>query len=82
MNCLQQQACFDNFLKEFNTERPHEALAMKVPATSIAPLQGLGRPEVEAPFHDRMPWSPPAAASACIARRSNIPTIMQVKGWA
>jgi len=31
-NILQQQARFDAFLSEFNTERPHEALAMKVPA--------------------------------------------------
>src|SRR5262249_61215231 len=28
-NILQQQARFDDFVKEFNQERPHEALAMK-----------------------------------------------------
>jgi transposase InsO family protein len=28
MNSLQQQARFDDFVQEFNTERPHEALAM------------------------------------------------------
>ena len=32
MNPLQQQARFDNFIQEYNTERPHEALAMKCPA--------------------------------------------------
>jgi len=32
MNCLQQQARFDAFREEFNSERPHEALAMKCPA--------------------------------------------------
>ena len=32
MNSLQQQARFDAFVQEFNTERPHEALAMKRPA--------------------------------------------------
>src|SRR4029434_10786844 len=31
MNCLQQQARFDEFMQEFNSERPHEALAMKTP---------------------------------------------------
>lgn len=32
MNSLQQQATFDDFISEFNTERPHEALNMKCPA--------------------------------------------------
>ncbi|MER9058486.1 integrase core domain-containing protein, partial [Mesorhizobium sp. M0910] len=31
MNALQQQARFDAFISEFNEERPHEALAMKLP---------------------------------------------------
>ncbi|WP_192385299.1 IS481 family transposase, partial [Mesorhizobium silamurunense] len=35
-NILQQQARFDAFLKEFNTERPHEALDMKAPADLYA----------------------------------------------
>ncbi|MER9268750.1 integrase core domain-containing protein, partial [Mesorhizobium sp. M0410] len=30
MNALQQQARFDAFISEFNEERPHEALAMKL----------------------------------------------------
>ena len=30
MNSLQQQARFDAFGREFNNERPHEALAMKL----------------------------------------------------
>src|SRR5580765_4962436 len=55
MNCLQQQACFDAFVDEFNTERPHEALAMKCPAElytpSPRPYQGI--PEPFYPFHDR-----------------------------
>jgi len=55
MNCLQQQACFDAFVEEFNTERPHEALAMKCPAElyrpSTRPYDGL--PDVEYPLHDR-----------------------------
>ena len=54
MNSLQQQARFDAFLAEFNTERPHEALAMKTPAEvyrpSDRPYNGL--PDVAYPFHD------------------------------
>jgi len=55
MNFLAQQAKFDAFLAEFNTERPHEALGMKRPADlytdSQRPYRGL--PDVEYPFHDR-----------------------------
>ena len=54
-NALQQQARFDAFVREFNTERPHEALAMKCPAEvytpSPRPYRGL--PELSYPFHDR-----------------------------
>src|ERR1700752_3059078 len=38
MNMLQQQAKFDAFIEEFNTERPHEALAMKCPAELYKPF--------------------------------------------
>src|SRR6185436_11057196 len=31
-NVLQQQARFDTFVGQFNRERPHQALGMKVPA--------------------------------------------------
>lgn len=55
MNSLQQQARFDAFVREFNTERPHEALGMKTPAerysASARPYQGL--PELSYPLHDR-----------------------------
>jgi hypothetical protein len=37
-NSLQQQARFDAFINEFNTERPHEALNMNVPADIYTPL--------------------------------------------
>jgi hypothetical protein len=36
MNSLQQQDRLDAFIREFNTERPHEALAMKCPAELYA----------------------------------------------
>ncbi len=52
---LQQQARFDAFVSEFNEERPHEALSMKVPAELYAPSPRpyLGLPEIDYPFHDR-----------------------------
>src|SRR5271166_4820272 len=55
MNSLQQQARFDTFTREFNAERPHEALAMKCPAdlyvASTRTYDGL--PDLAYPFHDR-----------------------------
>ncbi|MHA1158156.1 MAG: IS481 family transposase [Alphaproteobacteria bacterium] len=55
MNSLQQQEKFDAFVREFNDERPHEALEMKPPAevyrSSQRPYNGL--PDVNYPFHDR-----------------------------
>jgi hypothetical protein len=55
MNSLQQQAKFDDFVQEYNTERPHEAIDMKVPAELYQPssriYQGIG--ELDYPFHDR-----------------------------
>jgi transposase InsO family protein len=55
MNSLQQQARFDDFVREFNTERPHEALAMKTPAQlySASPRPYRGLPELSYPLHDR-----------------------------
>jgi hypothetical protein len=55
MNSLQQHARFDEFVQEFNGERPHEALAMHTPVEhyirSLKPYQGL--PELTYPLHDR-----------------------------
>jgi putative transposase len=54
-NFLQQQAKFDDFMQEYNFERPHQALGMKYPAelysSSVRPYKGLTDPEY--PFHDR-----------------------------
>ncbi len=54
-NFLQQQAKFDQFIRIFNEERPHQALGMRCPAelyrSSPRPYNGL--PELEYPFHDR-----------------------------
>jgi transposase InsO family protein len=55
MNALQQQGRFDDFISEFNEERPHEALGMKTPAEvyTASPRAYLGLPELEYPFHDK-----------------------------
>ncbi len=78
INSLQQQARFDEFLKEFNMERPHEALAMKVPgeiySPSAKPYAGL--PEVDYPFHDR-DILVTACGRICMHRKKvNISTVM------
>jgi len=54
-NSLQQQQRFDGFVREFNDERPHEALDMRCPAELYAPSLRLyrGLPELTYPFHDR-----------------------------
>ncbi|WP_421917471.1 IS481 family transposase [Mesorhizobium sp.] len=54
-NSLQQQATFDAFKAEFNTQRPHEALAMKTPAERYAPSSRayVGLPDLSYPLHDR-----------------------------
>lgn len=53
-NLLQQQALFDEFIHDYNHERPHQALDMKRPADLYQPSERpyTGLPEVEYPFHD------------------------------
>ncbi|TIU91454.1 MAG: transposase family protein, partial [Mesorhizobium sp.] len=55
MNILQQQDRFDRFVSEFNEERPHEGIAMRMPAEVYAPSSRPyeGLPELEYPFHDK-----------------------------
>jgi transposase InsO family protein len=54
-NFLQQQAKFDDFITEYNTERPHQALEMKYPAEVYvaSTKQYKGLTEVNYPFHDQ-----------------------------
>lgn len=54
-NSLQQQAKFDDFVEEYNEERPHESLEMKLPAECYlaSPRPYIGLSELEYPFHDR-----------------------------
>jgi transposase InsO family protein len=55
MNALQQQARFEDFMNEFNAERPHEGIAMKMPAELYTPSSRhyRGLPELIYPFHDK-----------------------------
>ena len=53
-NLLQQQARFDDFVDEYNQQRPHQALDMRYPAElytpSSRPYRGLE--DLDYPFHD------------------------------
>jgi transposase InsO family protein len=77
-NILQQQARFDAFISEFNTERPHEALAMKAPAdiytASSRPYNGL--PEIDYPFHDRDALVTNCGRICIYRKKINISTVM------
>jgi transposase InsO family protein len=78
MNFLQQQARFDDFVREFNEERPHEAIGMKCPAEvytpSLRPYQGL--PTVEYPFHDRDVLVTHCGRICMHRKRVNISTVL------
>ena len=53
-NVLQQQARFDAFLEQYNHDRPHQALGMKVPADlyTRSPRLYRGLEDLTYPFHD------------------------------
>jgi putative transposase len=53
-NVLQQQARFDAFVDEYNRERPHQAIAMKVPADLYTRSSRVyrGLEDLSYPFHD------------------------------
>ncbi len=77
-NSLQQQARFDEFLSEFNTERPHEALGMRCPVEAYRPSSRpyRGLPELEYPLHDREAIVT-ACGRICMHRKKiNISTVM------
>ncbi len=77
-NILQQQMRFDAFVSEFNEERPHEALSMKVPAElytpSPRPYQGL--PDIDYPFHDRDAIVTNCGRLCIHRKKVNISTVM------
>jgi transposase InsO family protein len=78
MNSLQQQARFDDFLSEFNDQRPHEALDMKCPVELYRPAQRPyeGLPELTYPCHDKEVFVT-ACGRICMHRKKiNISTVM------
>jgi len=78
MNSLQQQARFDAFVQEFNNERPHEALAMKMPGETYLPSSRpyVGLPELTYPLHDRDALVT-ACGRICMHRKKiNISTVL------
>jgi len=78
MNGLQQQGRFDQFVSEFNHERPHEALDMSCPSDiyrpSIKPYSGL--PDIEYPFHDRDILVTACGRLCMLRKKINISTVM------
>jgi hypothetical protein len=78
MNALQSQARFDDFVQEFNAERPHEALATKRPAEvytpSSRPYDGL--PELAYPRHDRDVLVTACGRICMHRKRINISTVL------
>ena len=54
-NFLVQQARFDDFVRYFNEDRPHQALKMQMPAEKYkkSPRPYRGLEDLEYPFHDR-----------------------------
>jgi putative transposase len=53
-NVLQQQARFNTFVEQYNRERPHQALEMRVPADLYARSARVyrGLQDLTYPFHD------------------------------
>src|SRR2546427_1841619 len=78
MNSLQQQARFDAFVEEFNTERPHEALAMKTPPEmySASPTTYRGLPDLTYPLHDRDVLVTACGRICMHRKRVNISTVL------
>lgn len=54
-NLLQQQETFDKFIKEYNHERPHQALNMKCPSDIYqkSKQKYTGLPDITYPEHDK-----------------------------
>jgi putative transposase len=69
-NFLQQQARFDEFVRIYNHERPHQAIAMRYPAELYSPSarRYTGLPELNYPFHD-MTVTVTECGRLCFGRR-------------
>lgn len=75
---VQHRSCGRSVVELFNTERPHEALAMKCPAElySASARHYHGLPELDYPFHDR-DILVTACGRICLHRkRINISTVL------
>jgi Integrase core domain len=78
MNSLQQQARFDEFVQEFNTERPHQALDMQRPVDRYSPSSKpyFCLPDLSYPLHDRE-YLVTACGRICMHRKKiNIATVL------
>src|SRR6201988_5136313 len=77
-NSLQQQARFDDFVCEFNTERPHEALSMNTPAERYtpSPRRYTGLPDLTYPLHDRDVVITACGRICMHRKRVNISTVL------
>ena len=77
MNSLQQQAMFDNFIDEYNNERPHEALDMKTPEQIYTPArrQYTGLTALEYPYHDRTAIVTTCGRICIYRKKINISTV-------
>jgi hypothetical protein len=66
------------FEQEFNTERPHEALAMKTPAQvySASPRLYGGLPEISYPLHDREVLVTACGRICMHRKRVNVSTVI------
>jgi putative transposase len=76
-NALQQQVRFDAFMHRYNTERPHQALEMKTPASIYTPSSRLyqGLDELDYPFHD---WTAVITTCGRICYRTRKINVSQV----
>ena len=77
-NSLQQQAKFDAFVSEFNNERPHEALDMRMPAEVYSPSTRpyAGLPELHYPLHDKDVLVTACGRLCMHRKRINISTVL------
>lgn len=77
-NSLQQQAKFDAFVSEFNNERPHEALDMRMPAEAYSPSTRpyAGLPELRYPVHDKDVLVTACGRICMHRKRINISTVL------
>ncbi|MCR4265298.1 IS481 family transposase [Nitratireductor sp. ZSWI3] len=78
MNVLQQQDRFDDFVSEFNEERPHEGIAMRVPAEAYTPASRPydGLPDVEYPFHDKDILVTACGRICMMRKKINVSTVL------